>query len=90
MMQILSVYLIAINLYGIYVMYLDKNKARHRQYRTPEAKLWRIAMLGGAIGTTIGMRWFHHKTKHTVFRLGFPILAIIDTVLFLLILWHQS
>lgn len=87
MLKVLLLYALFINIIGIYIMYSDKKKAKQGQYRIPEATLWRIAIIGGAIGTTIGMHWFRHKTKHLAFKLGFPILAIIDVVL-LLLCWH--
>jgi uncharacterized membrane protein YsdA (DUF1294 family) len=86
MLKILWIYCILINIIGIYIMYSDKEKAKHGQYRIPEATLWRIAIIGGAIGTTIGMHWFRHKTKHMAFKFGFPVLAIIDIGLLFLIL----
>lgn len=89
MQKIFYSYFIVINLIGIYVMYHDKEKAKHGRYRTPEAVLWRVAIIGGAIGTTVAMRWFRHKTKHTAFRLGFPVLAAADVVLFLFIVLHK-
>lgn len=88
MLKILLVYYIVINIIGIYIMYSDKEKAKHGQYRIPEATLWSVAIIGGAIGTTIGMHWFRHKTKHITFKLGFPALAIIDIVLLLLVLFQ--
>lgn len=88
MLRILVTYFILINIFGIYIMYSDKEKAKRRQYRIREATLWRVAIIGGAIGTTIGMHWFRHKTRHTAFRFGFPVLAIIDLVLLLSILFR--
>lgn len=86
MRRILLFYFILVNIIGIYIMYRDKAKAQHRQYRIREATLWRVAFIGGAVGTTIGMHWFRHKTKHKVFRFGFPVLAIIEVILLLFIL----
>lgn len=59
-------------------MYSDKEKAKQERWRTPEATLWRIAMLGGAIGSYIGMKMFRHKTKHRLFAIGFPLLAVLQ------------
>ncbi len=88
MLKILLIYFILINIIGIYIMYSDKEKSIHRKYRISEAALWRVAIIGGAIGTTIGMHWFRHKTKHTAFKFGFPFLAIVDILLLLLVLIH--
>lgn len=89
MLRILLLYCILINLIGIYIMYRDKERAKHRQYRIREATLWRVAVIGGAVGTTIGMYWFRHKTKHMAFRFGFPVLAVLELVLLLFILLHS-
>ena len=39
--------------------------------------------LGGAPGGWLGMRAFHHKTRHWYFRYGFPLLAALDAALLL-------
>lgn len=88
MLKFLLVYFIVINIIGVYIMYNDKQRARHKQFRISEATLWRVAFIGGAIGTSIGMYRFRHKTKHMAFKFGFPALAIIDFVLLLRIAFH--
>ncbi|MGJ7912782.1 DUF1294 domain-containing protein [Neobacillus sp. LXY-1] len=81
-MIVLITYLI-INLIGFIIMGVDKKKAEKHQYRIPERTLWLVALFGGAIGTTAGMQLFRHKTKHASFKFGFPLLAIIELILFL-------
>ena len=44
-------------------------------WRISERTLFVFALLGGAVGGTIGMFVFHHKTRHLAFRLCFPLLA---------------
>ena len=56
----------------------DKQRAKKHQFRIPEKTLWLVALFGGAVGTTLGMQMFRHKTKHFSFKIGFPLLAIID------------
>lgn len=87
MHKIVFIYLVVINIVGIYIMYSDKRRAKRGEYRISEATLWRVAIFGGAIGTTIGMHWFRHKTRHSTFRFGFPLLAVID-VIFFVVLFH--
>jgi uncharacterized membrane protein YsdA (DUF1294 family) len=77
----LILYLLVINLVGLLIMYVDKQRAIKGKYRIREAILWETAIMGGAIGTTIGMKWFRHKTKHLNFKFGFPILVIIEITL---------
>lgn len=82
----LFTYLIIINAIGMLIMKLDKHKAIRGKYRIPESRLWFIAIIGGAIGCTLGMNLFRHKTKHTVFRFGFPVLAILEFILIIFII----
>lgn len=63
------------------VMGADKRRAKQGSRRVPEKTLFLLALLGGAIGGTIGMRVFRHKTKHWYFAWGFPILALLQLAL---------
>lgn len=74
------------NVIGLAIMRIDKTRAKRHQYRISEKTLWLVAILGGAIGTTLGMQLFRHKTKHVSFKIGFPLLAVIQLVLFFLLL----
>lgn len=56
-------------------MGLDKAAARRGARRIPERWLFAPALLGGALGGTIGMFVFRHKTRHWYFRLGFPLIT---------------
>ena len=57
-------------------MLIDKYKAKKKLWRIPEATLLTIAVLGGSIGSLIGMYTFRHKTKHLKFTLGIPAILI--------------
>ncbi len=74
-------YLAAANLLTLVLMGADKRRARRHGERVPEAALFMAAILGGALGGTLGMLLFRHKTKHTAFRLGFPLLLAIQAAL---------
>jgi uncharacterized membrane protein YsdA (DUF1294 family) len=80
-MKIILFVYIMMNLIGLILMWVDKNRAIHRKYRIRERTLWLTALFGGAFGTTLGMRFFHHKTKHLTFKLGFPLLAAVELIL---------
>ncbi|KGM44902.1 DUF1294 domain-containing protein [Neobacillus niacini] len=69
------------NLIGMIVMKVDKERAKKHQYRISEKTLWLIALFGGAVGTTLGMQLFRHKTKHLSFKVGFPFLAAAEIIL---------
>jgi uncharacterized membrane protein YsdA (DUF1294 family) len=76
----IGLYLI-MNIIGLFIMGADKKRAQKHQYRISERTLWMVAILGGAVGTTAGMQLYRHKTKHTSFKIGFPVLAGIELVL---------
>jgi len=73
-------YLVGVNALTILLMRIDKQKAIKKEYRIPERTFWALSILGGALGSYIGMRWFRHKTKHPSFIMGMPILIIIHLV----------
>lgn len=75
------VWLTALNLIAFALMGLDKWKARRGAWRIPEKTLFLAALLGGALGGTVGMHLFHHKTRHWYFRFGFPILLVLQLLL---------
>ena len=75
---IFLIYYIIINFIGLIIMGVDKRKAIRNAFRIPEATLFCVALLGGSLGTTLGMRIFRHKTKHWYFRFGFPALLLIQ------------
>ena len=67
--QNIVIYFIVINLFGFFIMWLDKRKAKKGAWRIPEKTLFIVTALGGGIGTIAGMYTFRHKTQKSVFRL---------------------
>ena len=67
-------------------MLADKLKAKRRAWRIPEAVLMGIAALGGSLGILIGMYLFRHKTKHTKFAIGVPVILAVQLILARLLL----
>ncbi|UJF28148.1 DUF1294 domain-containing protein [Planococcus sp. 107-1] len=78
MFLIIAGYFTVLSLLALIMMKVDKSQAQRRGQRIPEKNLWSVAILGGGIGAYIGMMMFRHKTKHTNFRVGFLMLAVID------------
>jgi uncharacterized membrane protein YsdA (DUF1294 family) len=60
------------------VMGRDKALSKTRKRRVPEATLFLLALLGGALGGVLGMQIFRHKTQHMSFVIGFPLLALLQ------------
>ncbi len=78
----LIVYIIIINVLGCILMGIDKWKAVHGSWRIHEASLFLVAILGGSLGSLIGMYLFHHKTRKRRFSIGLPLLALFQLLLF--------
>lgn len=68
-------------------MWMDKRRAQKGKWRIPERTLFLVAILGGSIGSIIGMRHFRHKTKHKSFVIGMPFIFFVQIgiILFFLI-----
>ena len=79
--MILQIYLISINCLSLLLMGLDKLKALRNNYRISEKTLIFLALIGGAIGIILGMLIFHHKTKKILFKVGIPIIIMIQIIL---------
>ena len=74
------IYLAVINLIGFLSMGIDKFKAKHNMWRIPEKTLLLIPLLGGSIGSLIGMYTFRHKTLHPQFKYGIPCLLFVNGI----------
>ena len=80
-MKYILIYLGVINLIGFFAMFLDKQKAKRGKWRIPEKTLFWLAVIGGSLGTTLGMHMFRHKTKHWYFKFGMPFILIVQIIL---------
>ena len=79
--HLILLYLTIINAAGFLLMLIDKQKARRGAWRIPEATLIWIAILGGSIGSLIGMYFFRHKTRHLKFTVGIPLILFLQLAL---------
>lgn len=76
MTELLTYYLLAINVLTFLTYGVDKLKARKSWWRISEKTLLLLAILGGSIGAWVGMRLWRHKTLHKKFRYGVPAIII--------------
>ena len=74
---IITGYFAIMSIIGFTLMGIDKSRAVKRKWRIPERTLLIVAMIGGGIGSFLGMYSFRHKTKHTRFVILLPLSAII-------------
>lgn len=79
--HILLIIYAVMSVIGFALMGIDKSRAINHKWRIKEATLFLITFLGGGIGSTLGMFFFRHKTKHWYFRLFFPLFAAAQTAL---------
>lgn len=80
-MKYLWIYLLVMNLLGFASMGIDKAKARRHAWRVPEKTLFLLALLGGSLGSVLGMYTFRHKTRHWYFVLGMPGILVLQVIL---------
>lgn len=75
---IIIYYLLVINAVAFFVYGIDKLKARKGRWRISEATLLLLAIVGGSIGSWLGMKVWHHKTMHRKFQYGLPVIFLLQ------------
>lgn len=63
------------------LMGADKRRAKQHRWRVPEKTFFLIALAGGSPGAVLGMRLFHHKTRHWYFKWGLPAILMAQLAL---------
>ncbi|UUC40468.1 DUF1294 domain-containing protein [Clostridioides difficile] len=81
MKKFILIYFIVINFIAFFSMYIDKERAIKHKWRIKEATLMYIAVIGGSIGSMIGIYSFRHKTKHIKFTFGIPFIIFLQFLL---------
>ena len=76
----MKTYLIIINILSFILYGIDKLKAIKKKERISEKALILIGILGGSIGSLIGMNLFRHKTKKLKFIISLPLILIIHII----------
>ena len=79
------IYLVSVNALAFLLMLVDKYKARKNLWRIRESTLFIIAIIGGSLGSLIGMYTARHKTKHLSFTLGMPVILALQLILFVIL-----
>lgn len=78
--EILIISMVTMILFGI-----DKLAAKSKGQRLSEEFLIILCILGGAIGGSIAMLLFNHKTKKENFRKTVPVLALIYLIILIIL-----
>lgn len=74
-------YFILANLISFITMGSDKRRAKTKQWRIPEQRLFALALLGGSPGILMGMYHYRHKTKHITFVIGIPAILVLQIIM---------
>jgi len=68
-------YIVVMGMLGFILMGIDKRRAIKKKWRVPEKTLLMVAVLGGGIGSFLGMILFRHKIRHLAFMILLPLAA---------------
>lgn len=72
------IYFLVMNIITFLLMGYDKHEAKVNQWRISEKALFLFCFFGGSIGGICGMYAFRHKTQKWYFKIGFPLILIIQ------------
>ena len=90
MVKYLVVYLLVVNLITFFLYGIDKRRAVRKAWRIPESVLICFAAIGGSVGAFLAMLLFRHKTKHTKFTVGVPLILFVQIIAVVLLYKHLS
>ena len=72
---------VVMNIVAFALMGHDKKRARQGNWRVPEKTLFLVTACFGGLGGVLGMKVFRHKTQHWYFRVFFPVLLVVQSIL---------
>ena len=79
-MSVLLLYILLISSFTFILMFIDKRKAIKKEFRISESTFIKLSLLGGALGTYLGMYLFRLKTLHKKFYIGIPLIMIFNII----------
>ena len=80
-MSKLIIYIVIINIVSFIIYGIDKLLAIKQLSRISETTLLTLSLIGGSIGSLLGMIIFHHKTKKIKFIILNPIILILQIII---------
>ena len=80
-LRIVLIYLVIINVVTFFMYGIDKWNAKKSKMSIRETALLGLAVLGGSVGAWLGMKVWHHKTKHKKFKYGLPLILLAQIAL---------
>ncbi len=83
-------FFITLNIGSFIYFGLDKRKAQKSRHRITETKLLIMTLIGGTIGSILGMLIFNHKTAKKSFILKILVIMLIQIfVIYLIYKYYQ-
>ena len=89
-MTIALIYLAVVNLVTFFLYGIDKWKAKRSKWRIEESTLLGWAALGGTIGALLGIKAWHHKSRHKKFTIGVPAILIAQLIVAGILLYYYA
>ena len=83
-------YYVIINIIAFILFYVDKRKAEQSKRRIPERSLLFYSFLGGSIGSYLGMRIWHHKTRKPKFRIFVPVWLVLHIAMICFVTYQNN
>ncbi len=85
--EFIYLYLIAINIWALFLFWFDKRNAETSRSRIAERTLLATAMCGGSLGALVAQQIFRHKTRKQPFRARLISIAVSHLFIATLILF---
>lgn len=76
--KVLLFYLVIINAVTFFLFALDKKLSRRGRVRIPERDLIFLSIIGGSPAGLLGVHLLRHKTRHTRFKWGLPVIFLLQ------------
>jgi len=82
----LLAYILIINLLSFFAFVYDKHNAKKNGWRIKNGLLLALSFMGGAVGGLFAMKVFRHKTKKTYYKLGLPLMVLMQVLVLVYIM----
>ncbi len=82
-MNNITIYFIIINIITFIFYGYDKYCSIKKLWRISEYHLLGLGLIGGGIGSLLGMLLFRHKTKKLIFKILVPIFILLNILVYI-------
>lgn len=76
----LLAYIVIINIVTFLAFVFDKHRAKNDGWRIKNFFLLGLSFIGGSLGGLLGMKLVRHKTKKSYYRLGLPLMVLMQVL----------